>query len=260
MFLYIDFLAVLFMGLILGSFASALIYRIPNDISWVKSKDSNKGFERSFCPSCNKKLQIKDLVPLFSWLLLKGECRYCSEPISKRYPIIEGLSLLACLGIYFTMGLSIKGMLLMAMVPFLISLLFIDLDFKILPNQLLIILAFLAALLLVYQGVFIIKPYDLGAFALDVILGALIYSGLVYLIGVTAKKILRKETLGFGDVKFFALAGALLGLSNISSFFIVSGFLGIILGLYWKIIKKDEYFPFGPALILSLYVNILMIS
>src|SRR5689334_13592750 len=68
-------------GLLVGSFLNVLIIRIPEKKPWAN--------ERSECPNCKHQLAAKDLVPVFSWLFLKGKCRYCQAPISKQYPLVE---------------------------------------------------------------------------------------------------------------------------------------------------------------------------
>ena len=85
--IYIGFVFFLF-GLVFGSFCNAWAWRIAHDESIAKG--------RSHCPECGHTLAAKDLVPLFSWIALKGKCRYCGKPISRRYPLVE-----AILGVYF---------------------------------------------------------------------------------------------------------------------------------------------------------------
>jgi len=71
------------LGACLGSFLNVLLYRIPRGREWVKTP--------SACPSCGHKLGTLDLIPILSWILLRGKCRYCSAPVSARYPVIEAL-------------------------------------------------------------------------------------------------------------------------------------------------------------------------
>jgi leader peptidase (prepilin peptidase)/N-methyltransferase len=84
-------IAVAAVGLALGSFAAAMAYRLPRGVRGV----------RSVCPSCGHTLGIRDLVPVFSWLCLKGRCRYCAAPISARYPLIELAVMLGVMALYF---------------------------------------------------------------------------------------------------------------------------------------------------------------
>lgn len=84
------------------------------------------------------------------------------------------------------------------------------------------------------------------------------YAGIVWILGVAVQHILKRDALGFGDVKFFAVAGLWLGAGMLPVFLILSGILGCAFGIFWKKIKQKDIFPFGPALILALYAGILL--
>ena len=93
-------------GLCLGSFSSAIAYRIAHKTSWIVDKNSDSGSAqpaRSACPSCHHQLSILDLVPVFSWVFLGGKCRYCGAKISARYPLIEAAGAIATI-IFFLTG------------------------------------------------------------------------------------------------------------------------------------------------------------
>lgn len=231
------------LGLVLGSFSSALIYRVPRGISW--------GAKRSYCPSCNNVLEAKDLIPLFSWCLNKGKCRYCKTDISAFYPFVEILCAGLCLVGYSVYGLKVDGLCLYAALPFLLALFFIDIKHMILPNQLIFVLFVIGILRLIYfwsfDGFSVLAG---GVIMLDYVLAAILFSLLSWGTGVIVGKILKKESLGFGDVKFFGLAGLWLGLEKLPFFMIFSGAVAIVFALFWRHIKKSEFFPFGPALIL----------
>lgn len=97
----IGFFVFLF-GLLLGSFSSAVSYRIVRGESWIISEKGEAA--RSRCPQCAHQLGFFDLIPLFSWVLLRGKCRYCSTPISARYPVLEAVSGSIFLGYYLVSG------------------------------------------------------------------------------------------------------------------------------------------------------------
>lgn len=239
-----SYVFVAILGLILGSFSSAITYRIPRSESWW-SRD------RSKCPHCGKTLSWRDLIPLVSYIMNKGKCRYCGAKISIRYPLIELTSALACLTIFFIFGLSLETLMIIALVPFLLSLLWIDLDHKILPDQLNLI-AFMLGLLFV------------GLTKTDIIInhaiGMMIYPVLAWGLGLGMSKLLKKQALGFGDVKFFAVAGLWLGINPLPHFLILSGVLGVLLGVIWRSVKKEALFPFGPALIAAFFIILLINS
>jgi prepilin signal peptidase PulO-like enzyme (type II secretory pathway) len=234
-------------GLCLGSFATALTYRIPRGQSWIVSKGRA---EHSACPSCHHSLPWFDLFPLLSWISLQGRCRYCRATIGWQYPGIEVAALLACLCIYGVFGLTLTGVIVMLAVPFLVSMVAIDLEHMILPDQINLILGVLGT-------VYILSSVGIAGIAWAV-LAAVVYAALSYATAWAMTKILKKDAMGLGDVKFFAVAGLWLGLPMLPAFLMFSGLIGIGLGLMWKILWKKERFPFGPALILSFFACLLL--
>lgn len=222
------------LGLVFGSFASAMTYRIPRHVSWVS--------QRSACPSCGHALGFPDLIPLFSWVFLRGRCRHCRAAIGWRYPAIELATLALCLLVFGFYGFSWAALVLMAAMPFLVALAAIDLEYMILPDQLNIILGALGLVFVAVSG----QP------VLYAVLAGVFYAGLVFAVGWVLTKILKKDALGFGDVKFFAAAGIWLGIALLPVFLILSGVFGVGIGIVWKYILKKDIFPFGPALIASL--------
>ncbi len=260
--LFFEFFLICFLGLVLGSFSTAMIYRIPRDIPWAvlyKSRADRKDSAlcRSACPQCDHILGVRDLVPLFSWLFSRGKCRHCQAPISVVYPVTEFLVLAACLTIYTQFGFSYQGWMLMALTPFLTALLMIDLEYMILPNQLVAIIAGLGA---VYLGteIFVFHQRTVGDVLADNILGAAVFAGVIWLMGWFVGKVLKKDALGFGDVKFFGAAGLWLGFYQLPLFCVVSGVLGVALAIIWQVIKKTKVFPFGPALIIAFFILLVL--
>ena len=251
LYFYVDLFFVFVIGLCFGSFASAIIYRIPLGQSWAASK------ERSACPACGSILGSRDLIPLFSWLLTKGKCRYCSAEISPIYPALELLTAITSITIFlFYSGDIISKYLFILSVPFLISLLAIDLKHKILPNQLVLIVGGIGLL------VMFAKAFNSDAQAHQLILyylsSSVVFALFSYALGMIMKWRLKRDALGLGDVKFFGVAGLWLGLSEIAMFCMMSGILGIILAVIWKAKTGQDVFPFGPALILSFFLIFLM--
>ncbi len=243
----IELFIIIILGLVLGSFSTALIHRVPRKISW--------GAERSSCLSCKATLGVVDLIPVVSWCLFKGKCRHCSCQISCKYPIIELISVALCLGAYFIFGFSAETFFIIAAVPILISLFLIDIEHMILPNQLTFILFVIGAARLLYNAIYSERLF--GNYFLDHVGGAFIFAFVTWMLGILFTKILKKDALGFGDVKFFGVAGLWLGAAMLSYFFIISGVLAILFALCWRIITKKEVFPFGPALIMALYLLLL---
>jgi leader peptidase (prepilin peptidase)/N-methyltransferase len=224
---------VLCLGLCFGSFATALVYRLPRGISMVRKV-------RSSCVSCKNDLGFFDLVPVFSYLFLRGKCRYCRAPIGKKYLAIEMETVALCLLFGFVYGLSPESLPLLCLAPVLISIIAIDLEHKIIPDVL------NAAVLLL--GIF--NPF---LSLTEGIMGAILYSVAAFALRQGMMWWLKREPMGLGDIKFFAAAGMWLGIDpEIASLFMFfSGISGVFLALVWKKMKGEAEFPFGPALVIS---------
>jgi leader peptidase (prepilin peptidase)/N-methyltransferase len=237
----------IFLGLCLGSFATALSWRLPRGVS--------VGAQRSKCPSCGRALGAADLVPVFSWLLLRGRCRTCKAPIGWRYPAIELGTLALCLAFFCRFGFSPPILALYALAPVALAIAVIDLDYKIIPNGLNIALLLLGAAALLVNAVAAADPVRFSETALTKAFGGLLLYGLASLAlrqGVMA--VLKREPLGLGDVKFFAASGFWLGpgLEDFAHYLILSGVTGTCLALVWKKLHGEAEFPFGPALLAAL--------
>ena len=239
------FILVAALGLVFGSFASAIAYRVPRGVSWVKA--------RSSCCSCQASLGVRDLVPLVSWCLNKGACRHCGVRVSVCYPLLELASMVMCLAVYAVYGVDVPALLVYAAVPFLLALFLIDLEHMVLPNQLVFILFVLGALrlgVLWWNGAPSGLLVDHGA-------AVLFYAFLSWAVGALMGRILKKEALGFGDVKFFGVAGLWLGVEALPLFMIISGLTAVCFALIWRFVRKSAVFPFGPALIAAFFVLLL---
>lgn len=251
---------VIFLGLILGSFSTAVIYRVPRGLPWAFAlKEQSSGditAYRSACTHCKTQLKLTDLIPLFSWLFARGRCKHCGEAIGFIYPLIELSVVLCAVLVHGQFGFTAQGFVIMALIPFLMALLVIDLQYFILPNQL---VAIVFGLGIVALGVKLLESAgsNIQPLILQHLTGAAIFAAFSWFLGWLMSKLLNKDALGFGDVKFFAAAGLWLGASALPSFCILSGLLGVGCGLAWQIIKKDKVFPFGPALILSFFILLL---
>ena len=125
-----------FIGLCLGSFTSVIIHREKVGRSWLDLK----GYEsRSSCPNCKKNLGVIDLVPVFSWLFLRGKCRKCGSRISVFYPMIELICGISALLIFSVAGVSFLSFSALLCLPFVISLIYLGVGYKKFPTSLYII-------------------------------------------------------------------------------------------------------------------------
>jgi len=150
--------------------------------------------------------------------------------------------------------LTVLSTLTMLAVPFLLALTIVDFRLMILPDRLLVALAIIASIRIVIQQMASLE--DLSYLYLPVI-GAFVFMGLSLAIKLVAEKILKKPAMGQGDIKLFAVCGLWLGPFLLADFLILSGLLGITIGIMWRITTKSPAFPFGPALIASLLILIL---
>jgi leader peptidase (prepilin peptidase)/N-methyltransferase len=231
-----DFLVVLF-GLILGSFLNVCIYRIPIKESVIRP--------RSHCPYCGDNLRLLDLIPVLSYISLKGKCRYCKHPISAVYPMVEILSALFLWLIYRYLGLSFKGMFYTILFCILITATFIDWKHRIIPNGLIL---FGVAVGLIFNLLGFGIPF------LDGLYGFLLGGGSLLLVALLSLLILRKEGMGGGDIKFIGMIGLYLGWRHTLLALILSVYIGGLISLFlliFKIRKKGDYIPYGPFIALG---------
>jgi len=183
-------------GLVMGSAVTALAWRVPRGISWVRG--------RSACPACETTLGLADLVPLFSFLFARGRCRHCRAPVSWRYPLTEVLCAAWAVLLFVQLGFTWAFLPLALWGFLLVALLWIDLDFKLLPDVLTypgMALGLAAALLL----------YGFGPGARHALLGLVTGSGILWLLAWAWIRFRRIEGMGGGDVKLAAMFGVLLG-------------------------------------------------
>ena len=225
-------------GAILGSFLNVCIYRIPRKISLLKP--------RSHCPNCKKLIPVYYNIPIISWLVLRGKCSNCKSKISFRYPLVEVLSGLFTLLTFLHFGFTGRFLTYMIFIYFLIVISFIDIDTNLILNKL---VAFMLGFGIVLNLIFKIISWE------DAGLGIIAGGAFMILVSLIGKLILRKESLGMGDVKLAAAAGFFLGWKMIlfASFFgfFLSFLLLIVLMAFGKL-HFGQYVPLGPFLSLAL--------
>lgn len=232
----IELAFVVLSGLVFGSFITLASYRLPRGQGIVLGA--------SRCPVCTTPLGFRDLWPVLSWLASKGRCRHCAAPVSVRYPLIEMATASVFLLIFWRYGLSLQGMVLALLAVTLLIMIVADFEHYIIPDQ---IHVFLLPLGLFYHYL-IETPLEESLFGL--IAGLVLGPGLHY----GYRWVRKKEGLGFGDVKFLAVAGLWVGLMAMPPFLFLSGMLGVALGLVWRALGKGPRFPFGPALAAALFL------
>jgi len=225
------------LGAVVGSFLNVCIRRIPAGESLV--------FPASHCPKCNHSIRFYDNIPIISYLALRGRCRNCREGISLQYPLVELLTAIMALLLFWKFGLTLKFLFSFLFACILIIITFIDLEHQIIPDVLTlpgIPVFFLAAVL------------AMGVSPLEAVLGVLIGGGILYAIAFGYELITKREGMGGGDIKLLAMLGAFFGWKSLFFILLVSSFLGAIVGISVMLIKgKDMKYavPFGPFLSLA---------
>ncbi|MGD0284638.1 MAG: prepilin peptidase, partial [Candidatus Saccharimonadales bacterium] len=251
------------LGLCLGSFVNALVWRLHEQ---TKSNKKNKSKQlsilhgRSMCPDCRHKLAPIDLIPLISWLMLRGKCRYCHKSISIQYPLIEVLTVILFVISYNYWPYTLHGYGLAAFIIWLailtgfIALVVLDIRWFWLPDRIVYPLSIIA---LVDILLISLATHKLSSNLIGSIFGILIISGSFYLLYVLSKG----KWIGGGDVKLGFLIGLLVGgpLHSLLVLFLAST-TGTISALPFFIsgkLKRNSLLPFGPFLILATIITVL---
>lgn len=230
-------------GICIGSFLNVVIIRLPRGESLIKRS--------SHCMTCGAKIRIIDLIPVFSWLFLKGKCHSCGEKISPRYPIVEALNGILYVIDLMMFGVGINCLIMMIFTSILICVAFIDWDTMEMYIPMLLLIAALAI------------PSHFATYIplKERIIGIFIISVPFLLIGEISGAYIKKKTgekvrgIELGDTILMACAGALIGWKGM----IPSAFIGIILAaIFGLIIKKvtgSSKFAFGPYLCMGLWLG-----
>lgn len=228
---------ILIMGMAVGSFLNVCIYRIPRGMSVAVPP--------SHCTKCGKRLKAFDLIPVASYVILQGKCRHCGESFSPRYPIIELLTGIGFLFLYYKFGLTLEYLTMLVLFSGLIVCSVVDLDYKIIPDPVNLVMFALGILLLAVQST---------GTLLNGLLGAAAGFSLLFFIAL-----LSKGGMGGGDIKLGAVLGLYMGWPQIFLVLLLSFVLGSAAGLLWIGMKKKsvkEAVPFGPFLSAAALVSI----
>ena len=228
-------------GACVGSFITMASYRLPLGLDIV--------FKPSHCPVCKTKLGFWDLFPIFSWLLAKGRCRHCGTRMSIRYVLIEIISALTFLGLYVKFGFTLECLVMMFMATCILILIVTDFEHYIIPDAIQVAL-FLCVIALLW-----IREASIENACYGLLAGLCTGLGLRY--GYMAVR--KIEALGWGDIKLLPIIGLAVGLKPFVLVLILSGLLGTLTGLMWRALGKGPEFPFGPALVSSMFVILVFV-
>jgi leader peptidase (prepilin peptidase)/N-methyltransferase len=225
-------------GLLVGSFANVVAYRVPRGLSVVRPG--------SACSSCGSRIRARDNVPLLSWLLLGGRCRDCDAAISVRYPLVEAFTALAFAGLALLIGAQAVLPAYWCFAAVAVILTLTDLDHKRLPNRILIPGTAVGAVLLAVGAIVDGEVWSLARASA----GGAAFFGLLFVVAVVAR-----GGLGFGDVKLAFLIGGFLAYRSWRTLFVgvfagfaVGGVVSVVLLILRKAGRKDAV-PFGPSMV-----------
>jgi leader peptidase (prepilin peptidase)/N-methyltransferase len=229
-------LAVTFVfGACIGSFLNVCIYRIPRNLSIVHPG--------SACPDCGRALPFYTNIPVFSFLILRGRCRFCRHRISPRYLVVECVTGFLAVLAYLIFGPTLTALVWFAFAAALVVVSGIDLDFHIIPDRISIpgiaVFGFLA------WAVLDRSPVAIGA-------GILTGGGILYMVALVYYLIRKTEGMGGGDIKLLAMIGAATGVTGVLFTLFAGSVLGTFAGIAGMIrhkkIKRQMQIPFGPYL------------
>jgi len=225
-------------GLIIGSFLNVCIWRLPREESIIRPG--------SHCPACSTALGIRDLVPVLSWLFLRGKCRACGEKISPRYPVVELLSGGLFLVTYLHYGVTPGLLAGLVFSGFMVAITFIDLDHQIILDGMLALLAVCGLGLQLWTG---------AVGIVNMLIGAGAGGGLLLLLAI-----LSRGGMGGGDVKFAAALGFWLGwpgtLLGLFIGFVLGGVISLLL-LASGLRGRKDFIPFGPFIAIGAWIALL---
>ncbi|MBR6581513.1 MAG: prepilin peptidase [Ruminococcus sp.] len=245
------FLTIIFLfGICIGSFLNVVIIRLPME----NPEDRSLTKRSSHCMTCGTPIRPIDLIPVFSWIFLRGKCHSCGEKISARYPIVESLNGILYVLTFMILDINAKAIITCVLMSLLIVIGFMDWDTQEID--------------LVIVGLILLLAVPAAIFTDDVklihrIIGALAISVPFFIIGEVSRPIIRKKygedfrAIELGDTALMFAAGALLGTQAV----IVSAFVGILvaafIGVIIKIVTKDSKFAFGPYLSIGIAIAML---
>jgi leader peptidase (prepilin peptidase)/N-methyltransferase len=263
------FLVVSFvLGGMVGSFLNVCVHRLPKGESIIKP--------RSKCPKCGEPIHWFDNIPVVSWVILRGKCRGCRAPISWMYPVVEFLTAVSFLGVYWKFGMTIATPIYMGLAAALVLVTFVDLTDWTIPNEVTFpgmpIGIAVAVLAMVVPDTGLVLSGDNAP--LMSLLGLLVGGGSLWLLDVISLLLLKKRGMGFGDVKLMAMLGAFFGPAGVLLIIVVAAVFGSVVGIALLLVNRGQpiqlpeedgedddamtpggnYLPFGPCIVVGGFV------
>ena len=233
--MWTSYLVVGLFGALVGSFLNVCIYRLPRyeSIAWPGSH----------CPVCAQPIAWYDNIPLASYLLLRGRCRQCASAISLRYPVIEVLNAAGYLALLWRFGAGWEAAAYALLYSALLVVAGTDLSHKIIPDA-----VTLPGIAIGLVSASTVLPLGI----INGVIGLLVGGGILWLLAWASPYLFGKEGMGGGDIKLLAMIGAFLGWKPALLTIMLGSFFGSLVGVSLiaaRVIKREDYIPFGPFLV-----------
>ncbi len=219
-------------GLIFGSFLNVCIYRIPKGESIV--------WPPSHCPHCGAPIKPIDNIPVVSYVVLGGKCRSCKAEISTRYPLVELLTGFLFAGLFWKFGFSSETFVFVVLGLLLITISFIDIDYRLILNKIT-----LPGMVL---GVILTLSFHILSYK-QVLMGFVMGGGGLLAVALLGGLLFRKESMGMGDIKLAAMVGVFLGVKGVAFTLLVAFFVAALFSIGAMALRKanrQSQIPFGP--------------
>ena len=236
--------AVALLGLAVGSFLNVVIYRVP--------RDESLAHPASHCPNCGEAVRHRHNIPVLGWLMLRGRCADCGNPISPRYPLVEAGTAVLFVAVAAKFGFSWELPAYLYLAAISVALAVIDLDVMRLPDKI-VLPSYVVALVLLAPAVIVERSWTTAGRAL--IAAALLYVGYFILAAMP-------RGMGGGDLKLAPLIGFYLGWLGWSSVvigafsaFVFGGIVGAALMLLRRANRKSRI-PFGPYMLAGAFLAV----
>lgn len=259
------YIAIGIFSLCIGSFLNVVIYRTPKmmEQEWrtdcqlflhpdqpiIDETKITLSTPASTCPKCKTPIRWYQNIPVISWIVLRGKCGSCQNPISNRYPLIELLTMICALIVVAVFGPTIQMLFGLVLTYVLIALTFIDFDTQLLPDRYTLTLAALGL------GV---NSYAIYTSATSAIWGYIIGFLCLWIVYFLFKIITGKEGMGYGDFKLLAALGAWMGPFLLPLIVLLSSLVGAIIGIILlKVRKENQPFAFGPYIAIAGWIAFL---
>ncbi|WP_188207302.1 prepilin peptidase [Alkalibacillus aidingensis] len=230
------YLYILVLGLVLGSFYNVVGLRLTKSESIV--------YPPSHCPKCQKRLRVYELIPVLSYLIQRGRCRQCNEPISPVYPFFEAITGLLFVFAFYRVGFDVELVVAWLLISLLVIITVSDWHEQIIPDR---VLAFFVLVFVIIRLWLPLDPWY------DAYLGAALGFGLLFVIAL-----ISRGGMGGGDIKLFGVLGLVLGIQGVLLTLMLASLIGSFIGIAliaFSKVKRGMPIAFGPFIAIAALVT-----